>query len=387
MEDNAHWLATMREASECVSASKMRDLFAIMLTQCGEMPDPREIWDTFGDHLSEDFLHRTRERLNNRSVGFSEEIYMQALIALEDKVLELGGKCLQEYDLPATDRSAGVGLQPKEVLRERAYDIQELQQFTAEKEKLLRPEQGRVYNTLLQAVQRESGELFFLDAPGGTGKTFVTNLLMAKVRQHRKIVVAVASSGIAAQLLVGGRTSHSAFKIPLDLTSTNTPTCNVSKGSGLAEMLKQCSLIIWDECTMTHRKALEAVERLLRDIRGNSGMMGNVTVVLSGDFRQTLPVVKRGTPADELRACLKSSALWKKVKILKLTENMRAKIFGDASSARFAEDLLTLGEGRAPRDKDGLVDMTQVGRVVSGEEELIGRVFPNFETRYSRGGQ
>ena len=133
---------------------------------------------------------------------------------------------------------------------------------------------------------------------------------------------------------------------------------------------------------MTHRKALEAVERLLRDIRGNSGMMGNVTVVLSGDFRQTLPVIKRGTPADELRACLKSSPLWRKVKTLKLTENMRAKIFGDASSASFAEDLLTLGEGRAPRDKDGLVDMTRIGRVVSGEEELIGRVFPRLETSY-----
>ena len=28
--------------------------------------------------------------------------------------------------------------------------------------------------------------------------------------------------------------------------------------------------------------------------------MGGVTMVLSGDFRQTLPVIPRGTPADEV---------------------------------------------------------------------------------------
>merc|ERR1711923_356518 len=122
---------------------------------------------------------------------------------------------------------------------------------------------------------------------------------MAKVRQQKKIAAAVASTGIAAQLLVGGRTSHSAFKLPLDMTSTDTPTCNVSRGSGLAEMLRQCSLIVWDECTMSRKQALEAVDRLLKDLRKNSDLMGNVTVVLSGDFRQTLPVIKRGTKANE----------------------------------------------------------------------------------------
>ena len=44
---------------------------------------------------------------------------------------------------------------------------------------------------------------------------------------------------------------------------------------------------------MSHKGALEAVERTLRDIHGNSDRMGKVTVVLSGDFRQTLPVIKK----------------------------------------------------------------------------------------------
>lgn len=64
--------------------------------------------------------------------------------------------------------------------------------------------------------------LVFLDAPGGAGKTFLINLLLANVRQHKQIALVVASSGIAATLLEGGHTAHSAFKLPLNLAHTET---------------------------------------------------------------------------------------------------------------------------------------------------------------------
>jgi len=34
--------------------------------------------------------------------------------------------------------------------------------------------------------------------------------------------------------------------------------------------------------------------------------MGKVIVILAGDFRQTLPIISRGTPADQIHACLKT---------------------------------------------------------------------------------
>ncbi len=51
--------------------------------------------------------------------------------------------------------------------------------------------------------------LFFVDGPGGTGKTFLYNLILGRVRCERRIALVVASSGIAALLLDGGRTAHS----------------------------------------------------------------------------------------------------------------------------------------------------------------------------------
>jgi len=69
----------------------------------------------------------------------------------------------------------------------------------------------------MHAVQNEAGGLYFLDAPGGTGKTFVISLILTNIREQGKIALALSSSGIAATLLDGGRTAHSALKLPLNV--------------------------------------------------------------------------------------------------------------------------------------------------------------------------
>ena len=70
-------------------------------------------------------------------------------------------------------------------------------------------EQADVYNFVSSMLEDSNSAVLFLDAPGGTGKTFLLNLLLAKVRQCGQIAIAMASSGIAATLLDGGRTVHS----------------------------------------------------------------------------------------------------------------------------------------------------------------------------------
>ncbi|PNF37833.1 hypothetical protein B7P43_G09110 [Cryptotermes secundus] len=86
-----------------------------------------------------------------------------------------------------------------------------------------------------------------------------------------------------------------------------TPTCNISKASGMGKVLQKCKLIVWDECTRGHKKSLEACHRSLQDFCGNIRPFGNTLILLAGDFRQILPVIPRSTPADEINACLKYS--------------------------------------------------------------------------------
>jgi len=86
--------------------------------------------------------------------------------------------------------------------------------------------------------------------------------------------------------------------------------CNISKQKDAAHVLRKCKLIVWDEITMAHKKRIEALDRTLQDIWSSKCLMGGMTILLVGDFRQILPIVPRGTCADEVRACLKSSYLW-----------------------------------------------------------------------------
>ena len=83
-------------------------------------------------------------------------------------------------------------------------------------------DQQSVLTTFIQAVQNKQKGMFFLDAPGGCGKTFLieTRSILSTIRSERKIAIDTASSGLATTLLTGGRTVHSTFKVPLDITRT-----------------------------------------------------------------------------------------------------------------------------------------------------------------------
>ena len=235
-------------------------------------------------------------------------------------------------------------------------------------EQRLTPDQCDVYGNILTNVDSRQGVIMFLDAPGGTGKTFLLNLLLAKIRMRRSIAIAVAFSSIAATLLDGGRTAHSTLKLPL--TRTESPTCNIGKGIGIAKVLQECHLIVWDECTMMHKHGFEALDRTLQNIRGNKQLMGGMTLLLAGDICQTLPIVSRGTPADELKACLKAFYLWPNIKKLRLITNVRVNLHGDDTASQFAATLLTLGNGQTPAD-DGLISIpATLAEVVKTTDQL-----------------
>jgi hypothetical protein len=128
----------------------------------------------------------------------------------------------------------------------------------------LNDDQWKVYNTIIGRVHSRSPGFFFVCGHGGIGKTSQWTTLFASLRSEKKIVLAVASSGVASLLLLKGRTAHSRFKIPFDINDAST--CNVNRGTMLAELIKIATLIIWDEAPMTHRRCFEALDRTMRDI-------------------------------------------------------------------------------------------------------------------------
>ncbi|XP_046145875.1 uncharacterized protein LOC114881245 [Osmia bicornis bicornis] len=145
----------------------------------------------------------------------------------------------------------------------------------------------------------------------------------------------------------------------------------------MAEVLRDCKLIVWDESTMSHKGGFEALSTTLKDIRGNDVLMGGVTVLLAGDFRQTLPVVPRGTRADEVKACVKASCLWSLISKLSLRQNMRVYLRGDISAGQFSELLLKIGDGKYP-ESEGKIIPEGLGSVVTTLANLIVKIYPDI---------
>jgi len=194
------------------------------------------------------------------------------------------------------------------VEEELAYDRHSLTADVDNAEDRLNDDQRNAYETILNVVTNKKGKLFFVYGSGGTDKTFVWTTLLSRLRGQGKIVLAVASSGIASLLLLGGKTAHSRFKILIDLHDEST--CNITQQMKVAELVHKADLIIWDEAPMMHRRAFEAVDRTLRDLmqlddaQAVGKIFGGKTVVLGGDFRQILLVVPNGGQEDIISASL-----------------------------------------------------------------------------------
>jgi ATP-dependent DNA helicase PIF1 len=99
----------------------------------------------------------------------------------------------------------------------------------------------------------------------------------------------------------------------------------------LGKLIQATSLIIWDEAPTTHHRCFEALDGTMRDVLAKnkpaSALLpfGGKPIVLGGDFRQILPVVRKGSQSAVVGASITISNLWQHVTLLELHTNMRLR--------------------------------------------------------------
>jgi hypothetical protein len=182
----------------------------------------------------------------------------------------------------------------------------------------------------------------FLDGPGGTGKTVLYNTLITVLQGQGKTVIAVASTGIASTLLIDGTTYHSQFKIyPL---ITEVTRSKILDGSPLANLIQSAALIISDEVTIKTNHALDAFNFLFQKLEKKNLPHGGKVLLLGGDFRQCLSVVRHGNRVKVVEATIRNNATLPLFRHLRLTQNMRTV----AGNQDYADWLIPLGNGTLP---------------------------------------
>ena len=135
---------------------------------------------------------------------------------------------------------------------------------------------------------------------------------------------------------------------------------------------------------MMKRQGVDALDNSLRDIMDRPNLpFGGKTMVFGGDFRQVLPVVRRGSRAQIVGASLRMSYLWNSMRHLKLVRNMRAK-----SDPWFAEYLLRIGGGSEEANGDGEIRLPDDICIPQTREDndldrLIDYIFPALNDNMS----
>ena len=329
LSHDGDWVACFRDAATFATGQALRYFFVAALMN-GPVTNPLAIWTSFCTDLCDDLpLLAAALAVSNDAAA-----HLDYGLHLIDGLLAEAGKRLADFSLPACQYNWGVRVQNQLLAAELAYDTDVQDTVFWDSVSSLNEDQRTVFNTVVTAVETNSNTAhFFVQGPAGTGKTFLWRCICAYYRSQGRIVLCVASSGIAAVLLPGGRTAHSRFRIPLEIHDDSF--CPVAPASDLGRLLQEAVLVIWDEVPMQHRYCFEAVHRMLQDVRNSTALFGGLPVIASGDFAQILPVVRRGQRPAIVDACLQQSTLiWPHLTVLHLRQNMR--VLSGEQNSRFA---------------------------------------------------
>ncbi|GBM64684.1 hypothetical protein AVEN_175186-2 [Araneus ventricosus] len=185
-------------------------LFFATIYGFGEVNDIPEPWFRYKDALSEYFIRQ-----------YHEDSGPKYALAEIEEFLKYYNLNIKKLKLPTVHLPDALSNLP-------SFDILEEQQKGQINARKLNEGQKLVFDIILEAIydnNEDTSRLFFLDGPAGTGKTFLYDTLLHTISGKGHHVTPVASRGIAATLLNGGRTAHSVFKIPIVFNATST--CNV----------------------------------------------------------------------------------------------------------------------------------------------------------------
>ncbi len=335
------WNAYLEEVVNMQTCAELQFLFVTILA-FGVPSEPRMLWDNYKEHICDD----CKVALQRRGIVESsiEKIESWALHSLRDALAKFS-KTLEDFGHHAPS-VAFDWLETNRLLEvERDYNVEVLQAEVAMAIENLNDGQCAAYNGVIDAYAAHHAKVIFIDGPAGTGKTYIENLILNFVRSCGDIAFAVASLGIVALLLLGGRTTHSYLKIPIVLDRMSF--CYIRKQDDLATLIRQTKLILLDEAPMTNKLAFEVVDRTLRDLTDENEPFGGIVFVMSMDFCQVLPVIPRGSYVDIISTSIKNSYLWEFVELFRLSENMRVGdvviVYPNLGNRTFANWLLCLG--------------------------------------------
>ncbi|CAN6556225.1 unnamed protein product [Malus baccata var. baccata] len=397
--DDREWNSAMLEAVITASSFQLRQLFVTLVLFC-DVTDPSALFEAHWKTMCDDISKNMHNAFGLQDLSKYQDELRNSLLYELEKLFTASNSSLSKHHLPQPNNLMMDRLKARSLREELNYDANSLKQEHSLLIGQLNKEQKLVYDSVMETIDNNRSGLFFVHGHGGTGKTFLWTTIITRIRSQNQIVLAVASFGIASLLLPGGRTAHSRFKIPINITDCSV--CEIKKGTHLAKLITDATLIVWDEAPMNHKRCFETLDRSLRDVLKGSKPgfdhlpFGGKPILFGGDFRQILPVVPSGSVADIVQASFTSSYLWSYLTIFFLKQNMRLSKTGlneveKKELADFAKWILDIGNGTVARsisstdEESSWVEFPNQFLIHFDEDPIkamVSAVYTNFKTNF-----
>nr|GFA78624.1 DNA helicase [Tanacetum cinerariifolium] len=224
--DDKEWDIAFEESIISTSSAEVRTLFAQILIYY-DVSYPPKLWKKHWQAMRDDIPTKVSEVTGILNYQVNTPQLQEYILYELEAILNGFGKSVKEFGLPPPPERLLKDLKNKLLMEERNYSRDLLMQDATNFIPKLNHDQKEIYDLIINASEKSRQELLFVCGHGGTGKTFLWKTIISSLRSQGKIVLAVASSSIASLLLPVGRTTHSRFKLPLDLTDKSV--CHAKK--------------------------------------------------------------------------------------------------------------------------------------------------------------
>jgi len=207
------WDDCLKEASQFQFPTAMCELFAFICVSHNPM-NSLQLFKKYKTY----FYHQKLSQENGE---------IDALTKIES-FLDVYGYKLDDFNLPSINQNI---INKNVSFEDSNYnDISTLEDISKYFENIynintLTEEQKNIFDAVISAVNGNSIKKYInIDGPGGSGKSYLLNTITHQLQNDKKKVLSVAWTGIAANLLIDGKTVHTALKLPFNILGDTT--CN-----------------------------------------------------------------------------------------------------------------------------------------------------------------